>query len=106
MRGIPALRGARSSATVRPSPPAMTRSVFQLIRRTFFREPKLHPIDHQMAKRWIKQRLVVVFPELKDDPRALERAYRALSLDPREGTEEGDLETVFEMKLPKVREDG
>jgi hypothetical protein len=77
----------------------------QLIKRAFHREPRLHPIDHQLAKRWIKQRLVVVFPELRNNPKALEQAYRSLGLDPREGQEEGEAETVFEMNLPdNVRE--
>ncbi len=53
-----------------------------------------------MAKRWIKQRLVSVFPELRKDAAALERAYQSLSLDPRPGTDEGDGETVFEMSAP------
>ena len=55
-----------------------------------------------MAKRWIKQRLVSVFPELRQDPAALERAYHSLSLDPRPGTDEGDGETVFEMSAPRI----
>lgn len=53
-----------------------------------------------MAKRWIKQRLATVFPELRNDAVALERAYQSLSLDPRPGSEEGDNETVFEMSAP------
>lgn len=81
----------------------MTTSIFQRIKRAFVREPQLHPVDHQMAKRWIKQRLVVVFPELRNDPAALERAYRTLGLEPRPGQEEGDMETVFEMSVPDRR---
>jgi len=57
-----------------------------------------------MAKRWIKQRLMVVFPELRNNPRALEAAYHALNLEPRPGQEEGDAETVFEMTLPREPE--
>jgi hypothetical protein len=53
-----------------------------------------------MAKQWVKKRLVHVYPELKDDPKALEAAYRSLSLEPRLGTEEGDQATYFEMTLP------
>ncbi|MEO7318489.1 MAG: hypothetical protein ABIZ56_05830 [Chthoniobacteraceae bacterium] len=56
-----------------------------------------------MAKRWIKQRLVSVFPELRKDPAALESAYQSLSLDPRPGTDEGDGETVFEMSAPMLQ---
>ncbi len=78
----------------------MAGGLFQLIKRAFVREPALHPVDHQMAKRWIKQRLVVVFPELRNNPAALERAYRTLSLEPKEGTGASEAETVFEMRLP------
>ena len=81
----------------------MKSGLFELIRSTFRREPPLHPIDRKMAKRWIKQRLLVVYPELKNNPRALEEAYRSLSLDPRPGQEEGEAETVFEMTIPGDR---
>lgn len=79
----------------------MKSGLFQLIKRTFTREPDLHPVERGMARRWIKQRLVAVFPELRNNPAALERAYQSLGLEPRTGTEEGDLETVFEMRLPR-----
>jgi len=84
----------------------MSAGLFQRIRAAFRPEPALHPIDRQLAKRWIKQRLLVVFPELRNNPRALEGAYRALSLEPRAGHEEGEAETVFEMTIPgEQRED-
>ncbi len=77
------------------------KAVFQLIRRAFRHETPLHPVDRQMAKRWIKQRLAVVFPELRNDPPALERAYQSLDLEPTvNGQHSGKAETVFEMKLP------
>jgi hypothetical protein len=79
----------------------MKKGLFEAIKRAFTREPKLHPVEAGLAKRWIKQRLLVVFPELRNNPRALERAYRSLGLSPRPGTEEGELETVFEMSLPE-----
>lgn len=75
-------------------------AVFELIRRAFRHEPPLHPIDRQMAKKWIKARLAVVFPELRNNPKALERAYRTLGLEPREGDAIGEEKTVFEVKLP------
>jgi hypothetical protein len=84
----------------------MKSSLFQKIKRAFAREQKLHPLDHGLAKRWIKQRLLVVFPELRNNPRALETAYQALGLAPRPGTEEGDADTVFEVNLPTGREPG
>lgn len=78
----------------------MKSGLFQFIKRAFTREPELHPVERGMARRWIKQRLVAVFPELRNNPTALERAYRTLGLEPREGTEPGDGQTVFEMSIP------
>lgn len=78
-------------------------TLLQFFKKKFGGDQKLHPIDRQMAKRWIKKRLCVVFPELRNDPRALEQAYRALSLEPRLGSEEGDAGVYFEMKLPETR---
>jgi hypothetical protein len=84
----------------------MKSSLFQKIKNAFAREQKLHPLDHRQAKRWIKQRLIVVFPELRNNPGALEAAYQALGLSPKPGTEEGDADTVFEVSLPTGREPG
>lgn len=78
----------------------MKTSIFERIARAFRRQPKLHPVDRRMAKHWIKQRLVVVFPHLRNNPKALEAAYQSLSLEPRPGSEEGDADAVFEMKSP------
>lgn len=81
----------------------MKPGLYHLIKRAFgIREP-LHPIDQQLAKRWIKQRLVIVFPELRNNPDALERAYQGLDLAPREGEGEDEYDTVFEMSIPDVR---
>lgn len=79
----------------------MNSSLMQFFRKALGREPVLHPIDRKMAKRWIKQRLVKVFPELRNNPAALEKAYRELSLEPKLGTQEGDPGAFFEMTLPK-----
>jgi hypothetical protein len=95
-----AAANSRSSSTSNQPCTLVKTGFLQLIKRAFRSEPRLHPIDHQMAKRWIKQRLVAVFPELRNNPKALERAYQSLGLDPREGQEEGETETVFEMSLP------
>lgn len=78
----------------------MNSPLMQFFKRALGREPKLHPIERGMAKQWIKKRLLVVFPELRNNPAALERAYRDLSLEPQLGTEEGDAATYFEMHLP------
>lgn len=81
----------------------MKMGLFQAIKRAFSRESELHPVDAGLAKRWIKQRLVVVFPELRNNPAGLEKAYQSLGLSPRPGTEEGEPEAVFEMSLPEAR---
>jgi hypothetical protein len=76
----------------------MKSGLFSLIKRAFGREPALHPVEHGMARRWIKQRLIAVFPELRNNPAALERAYRTLGLEPRPGQGGDEAETVFELK--------
>ena len=76
----------------------MPTALFAMIKRAFRSEPDIHPVEHGLARRWIKQRLVVVFPELRNNPAALDRAYRALSLEPRPGHGHDEAETVFELK--------
>ena len=78
----------------------MKSRLLQFIKRAFSREPELHPVERGMARRWIKQRLVTVFPELRNNPVALERAYQTLGLEARAGSEAGEAETVFEMSVP------
>ena len=62
-------------------------------------QPPLLPIERAMAKRWVKERLKRMYPDLRNDPRALEAAYRSLSLEPLAGQGEGG-ETLFEVILP------
>jgi hypothetical protein len=76
------------------------KSVLQFIKRAFSREPELHPVERGMARRWIKQRLVTVFPELRNNPVALEQAYRSLSLEAQTGDEANGSEMVFRMSIP------
>jgi hypothetical protein len=71
-----------------------------MLRRAFRHEEPLHPVDRRMAKHWIKQRLLAVFPELRNNPPALEKAYKSLNLEPKAGGELGQPETVFEVSLP------
>ena len=78
----------------------MKLGLFQFIKRAFSSEPELHPVDRGLARRWIKQRLIAVFPELRNNPRALERAYQTLSLEPRPGQNPDEAKTVFEMTIP------
>lgn len=78
----------------------MKSGILQRIREAFRREPEVHPLDQQLARRWIKQRLVAVFPQLRNNPSALENAYRSLGMEPRPGFEEGDGDTVFVLNAP------
>ncbi len=71
-------------------------SLANFIQRALGRPPKIHPVDRGLAKHWTKQRLLAVFPELRDDPRRLEAAYRSLDLTPRP-SETNASETVFEV---------
>ena len=77
--------------------------IYAAFKRAIGLAPVVHPIDGGLAKRWIKQRLLVVFPELRGNPKALEAAYDALSLEPRPGGP-GDLETVFELQVHREPE--
>lgn len=79
----------------------MNKGFFQRIRDAFRRERKLHPVEGQMARRWIKQRLLAVFPELRNNPPALERAYQNLGMDVQPGQDEGDAEAVFVLHAPE-----
>ncbi|MEI6278893.1 MAG: hypothetical protein WCQ16_05845 [Verrucomicrobiae bacterium] len=74
-------------------------SIFEFLRGKLHGEPALHPLDRRMAKRWVKQRLKHIYPELRLDPKALEQAYQDLGIEPREGTGKGGA-TVFEITLP------
>jgi hypothetical protein len=78
----------------------MKSGLFQLIKRAFRSESPIHPVDHGLARRWIKQRLVAAFPELRNNPSALEDAYRTLNLEPRAGNGGDESETVFEITMP------
>ena len=46
-------------------------------------ERPLHEIERRLAKEYVKRRLAALYPELRADPEALERAYRELDLEPR-----------------------
>ena len=79
----------------------MNLGLFQRIKDAFRREPALHPIDGQLARRWTKQRLVAVFPHLRNNPRELEQAYNSLGMEPQPGQEEGDADTIFVLSAPE-----
>jgi len=77
----------------------MNNSILDFFKRRLGAQKPLHPLDRKAAKRYVKQRLAHIFPELRGDPAALERAYRELDLEPRHGAGEGGA-TVFDIVLP------
>lgn len=74
-------------------------TIFEFLRSKLQGEPPLNPLDRRMAKRWVKERLKRLYPELRLDPEALEKAYQELGIEPREGSGKGGA-TVFEVTLP------
>ncbi len=74
-------------------------TIFEFLRKRLEGEPPIHPLERRMAKRYVKERLKKLYPELRLDPRALEQAYQELGIEPREGTGKGGA-TVFEITLP------
>lgn len=78
----------------------MNKGFFQLVKKAFGIEQRLTPLDNKIARHWTKQRLLVVFPELRNNPAALDRAYHSLSLTARDGAEEGETGTIFEVSAP------
>jgi hypothetical protein len=77
----------------------MSAGFWDFFRRSLISEPPVHPIDRRIAKRWVKERLKRVFPELRNDPAALERAYGELGLEPIEGAGKGGA-TVYKISVP------
>ena len=66
-------------------------------------ERPLHAIDRRMAKEWIKKRLVAIYPELSNDPQALETAYQELGLEATGTVRRPDGEVPsFAMHLPST----
>ena len=74
------------------------RSLFQ---RALKKAPPVTPIEGGMARQWIKRRLLVLYPKLRNHPEALETAYQELDLEPRRGSEDGGPHTYFEVKSPE-----
>jgi len=77
----------------------VTRSIFDFLQGAFQKAPPLRPIERVLAKRWVKERLKTLYPELRGNPKALEEYYQTLSLEPREGSAKGG-GTLFEIVLP------
>ena len=64
-------------------------NIFEFIRSRLQGEEPLRPLERVLAKRWVKDRLKRMYPELRHDPRALEAMYQSLTLEPRVGGGEG-----------------
>ena len=71
-------------------------SLLQVFKRAMGTAPVVHPVAGSMAKRWVRQRLLAVYPELRSDPKALESAYHTLGLEAQPGGP-GDPDIVFEI---------
>lgn len=79
----------------------MKTGLSSLFRRALKKAPPIHPLEGKMAKMWIKRRLMTLFPELRNNPAALEEAYQSLNLEPKRGVNPGDPLTYFEMSFPE-----
>lgn len=67
-------------------------------RRKLGNVPPVSRVEGGMAKQWIKRRLLILYPELRNHPDELEAAYQELDLEPRRGANTGDPFIYFEMK--------
>lgn len=74
-------------------------TIFEFLKSKLQGEPPVRPLERILARRWVKERLKRMYPELRADPRALEEAYQALSLEPRPGAGKGGT-LAFEILLP------
>ena len=74
-------------------------SLWKFLREGLQGEQPVHPLEQRMAKRWVKERLKRLFPELRSNPQELEKAYHELGLEPHEGLGKGGA-AVYEIMLP------
>ncbi|MGF1656169.1 MAG: hypothetical protein ACFCU3_04225 [Verrucomicrobiales bacterium] len=79
----------------------MKNALNQIFRRLLGDEKPLHPQERGMVKRYIKERLRKLFPELRGNPEALERAYQELDIDISHEAEPGNEGRTYEMRLPQ-----
>jgi hypothetical protein len=77
----------------------MGTNLIELFRELRGRERPLRKIERRAAKYWVKARLARLFPEVANDPEALEALYQALDLEARPGCGPGGA-TAFEVILP------
>jgi hypothetical protein len=76
-------------------------SFLEFLRQSLQGEEPIHPMEQQMAKRWVKERLKRLFPHLRANAEELEKAYQELGIEPHEGAGKGAA-TVYEITLPKT----
>jgi hypothetical protein len=79
----------------------MNSGFWEFLRQNLKGEEMVHPVERLMAKRWVKERLKRIFPELRSNPEELEKAYNELGLEPCEGSGRGGA-TVYNITLPRV----
>lgn len=77
----------------------MKLSFLEFLRQSLQGEESVHPLERQMARRWVKERLKKIYPELRNNPEALNRAYQELGIEQHEGAGRG-ASTVYEITLP------
>jgi len=63
----------------------MKSGFLEFVRNSLRSEEPTHPLDQRIAKRWVKERLKRLFPQFRNDPDALEKAYQELGLEVHEG---------------------
>lgn len=71
----------------------------ELFRELRGKEKPLRKMERRAAKYWVKSRLARIFPEVANDPVALEELYQTLDLEARPGCGSGG-STAFEVILP------
>ena len=81
----------------------MKAGFWEFLRVSLQGEEPVNPVERRMAKRWVKERLKRLYPELRSNPAELEKAYQQLGLEAHEGAGRG-AGTVYEIRLPSVGE--
>jgi hypothetical protein len=76
---------------------------WEFLRASLQGEEPVNPVERRMAKRWVKERLKRLYPELRTNPEELENAYKQLGLEVHEGAGRG-AGTVYEVRLPSIAE--
>jgi hypothetical protein len=74
-------------------------NIWELLSQGLQGEQKVHRLERAMAKRWVKERLKRLFPELRSTPEELEKAYLRLGIESHEGKGKGGA-MVYEITLP------